>query len=62
MAEKTDAQRRAQKTYMSKFCEVKVRMTHEQRDALQEFAKKNGVSVTSFINGLISREVPDFDK
>lgn len=50
MAERTEAQKRAQKKYMEKFVEVKVRMTPEKRSKVQEHAKKLGKSTTDFIN------------
>lgn len=53
MADKTDAQRRAQKKYMEKFVEVKVRMTPEKRSQIQDHAKKLGKSTTEFINRAI---------
>ena len=53
MADKTDAQKRAQKKYMEKFVEVKVRMTPEKRSQIQDQAKKLGKSTTEFINRAI---------
>lgn len=53
MADKTDAQKRAQKKYMEKFVEVKVRMTSEKRSQIQDHAKKLGKSTTEFINRAI---------
>lgn len=53
MADKTDAQKRAQKKYMEKFVEVKVRMTPEKRSQIQDHAKKLGKSTTEFINRAI---------
>ncbi len=50
---KTDAQKRAQKAYMSKFVEVKVRMTPERRTAVQAHARAQGESTTAFINRAI---------
>ena len=50
---KTDAQERAQKAYMSKFVEVKVRMTPERRTAVQAHARAQGESTTAFINRAI---------
>ena len=53
MADKTDAQKRAQKKYLEKFVEVKVRMTPEKRSQIQDHAKKLGKSTTEFINRAI---------
>lgn len=53
MAEKTDAQKRAQKKYMENFCEVKVRMTPEKRTIIQNHAKACGESTTAFIKRAI---------
>lgn len=50
---KTDAQKRAQKAYMSKFVEVKVRMTPERRVDVQKHAAAQGESTTTFINRAI---------
>ena len=36
MAEKTEAQKRAQKAYMEKFVRIEVRMTPEQRSIVQD--------------------------
>ncbi len=57
MPEKTDAQKRAQKKYMSNFVEVKVRMTPEKRSLIQEHALKLGESSTGFINRAIDQQM-----
>lgn len=49
----TDARKEANKRYMEKFCEVKVRMTTERRAAVQEHAASMGESATTFINRAI---------
>ena len=49
----TEARARANKKYMEKFCEVKVRMTPERRSMIQEYAKAQGESTTEFINRCI---------
>ena len=54
MAEKTDAQKRAQKTYMEKFVRVEIRMDATQRAALQAHAEAHSESVNGFINRAIS--------
>ena len=53
MAEKTEAQKRAQKAYMEKFVRVEVRMTQERRAELQAHAEACRVSVNGFINRAI---------
>ena len=57
MAEKTQAQKRAQKTYMEKFARVEIRMPPQQRDALQAHAAARGESVNGFINRAIDHEM-----
>ena len=49
----TDARKEANKRYMEKFCEVKVRMTTERRAEVQEHAANMGESTTAFINRAI---------
>lgn len=53
MAEKTEAQKRAQKAYMSRFVRVEVRMTPERRAEVQAHAQAQGESTTAFINRAI---------
>ena len=55
MPEKTEAQKRAQKKYMSSFVEIKVRMTPEKRSIIQDHARAMGESVTVFINRSIDQ-------
>lgn len=50
MAEKTDAQKRAQKTYMEKFMVARVRMTKEHYAEVQAHAAAQGESVSGFVN------------
>lgn len=54
MAEKTAAQKRAQKAYMEKFAVARVRMKHEQYEQVQIHAASRGESVNSFINRAIA--------
>lgn len=61
MAEKTDAQKRAQKKYMEKFVEIKVRMTKDKRTLVQSHAQAQGESATAFINRAID-EAMERDK
>ena len=57
MSEKTEAQKRAQKKYMSNFVEIKVRVTPEKRTAIQEHARTMGESATTFINRAIDNQM-----
>lgn len=54
---KTDAQKRAQKAYMSQFVRVEIRMTPERRTAVQEHAAAQGESATAFINRAIDNQM-----
>lgn len=54
MAEKTEAQKRAQKAYMEKFVRVEFRTTSEKRSIIQAHAEARGESVNGFINRAIS--------
>ena len=54
MAEKTEAQKRAQKAYMEKFVRVEFRTTSEKRSIIQAHAEAHGESVNGFINRAIS--------
>lgn len=49
----TAARARANKKYMEKFVEVKVRMTPEKRAVVQNHAQAMGESATVFINRAI---------
>lgn len=53
MAETSEAQKRAQRKYMERFVEIKVRMTPDKRGAVQDHARKMGESTTEFINRAI---------
>lgn len=57
MAEKTDAQKRAQKAYMEKFVRVEIRMSAEQRAAIQAHAVSQGQSVNAYINTAIDEKM-----
>lgn len=50
----TEARARANRKYMEKYVEVKVRMTPEQRSTVQAHAQKMGESATVFINRAIN--------
>ena len=53
----TEARARANRKYMEKFVEVKVRMTPDQRAAVQEHAARMGQSATEFINRAIDNQM-----
>jgi len=57
MAEKTDAQKRAQKAYMEKFVRVEIRMSAEQRAAIQAHAVSQGQSINAYINTAIDEKM-----
>lgn len=57
MPEKTEAQKRAQKKYMSSFVEIKVRVTPEKRTTIQEHAQAMGESATTFINRAVDSQM-----
>lgn len=50
----TEARARANKKYMEKFVEVKVRMTPDKRSSVQAHAAGMGESTTEFINRAIN--------
>ncbi len=54
MAEKTEAQKRAQKNYMEKFAVARVRMEKERYEAIQTHAQARKESVNGFINRAIN--------
>ena len=59
MAEKTEAQKRAQKAYMDKFVRVEVRMSPEKYESVKEHAKLlDKGSVAAFINRAIDETIP----
>ncbi|WP_458398197.1 hypothetical protein [Anaerotignum sp.] len=51
----TQSRAEANKRYMEKFVEIKVRMTPEKRSLVQEHAAKMGESATAFINRAIDQ-------
>ena len=61
MAEKTEAQKKAQQKYMEKFAVARVRMDRAKYDAVQAHAEAQGESVNGFINRAIDETVC-FDK
>lgn len=57
MPKKTDAQRRAQKSYMDKFSRLEIRLTPEKRQLVQEHAEQHGESINSFVNRAIDEAI-----
>ena len=53
MAEISEAQKRAQRKYMEKYVEIKVRMTPDKRSIVQDHARGRGESATELINRAI---------
>ena len=53
MPEKTDAQKKAQKNYMSKFSRLQVRVDPEKQKRVQAHAESRGESVNAFVNRAI---------
>ena len=53
MAEKTEAQKKAQQKYMEKFAVARVRMDRAKYDDVQAHAEAQGESVNGFINRAI---------
>lgn len=53
MAEKTEAQKKAQKNYMSKFSRLQIRVDREKQEAIQVHAASHGESVNAFVNRAI---------
>lgn len=53
----TDAQARANKKYLDKLAEIKVRMTPEKREIIQAHAQARGESVNAFINRAIDNQM-----
>ncbi len=53
-ANRSEAQIKAHKKYMEKYCEIKVRMTTEEREKVQKHAQSLGMSATAFIKKAIS--------
>lgn len=54
---KTKAQIEAQKRYMEKYCEIKVRVTVDEREEIKSHAETMGESTTKFINRAIHETI-----
>lgn len=57
LAEKTEAQKKAQQKYMDKFAVARVRMERDKYEKVQEHAERKGESVNSFINRAINETI-----
>lgn len=57
MAEKTDAQKKAQQKYMEKFAVARVRMPWRKYGAVQDHAARKNESVSGFINRAIDETI-----
>ena len=57
MAEKTEAQKRAQKAYMEKFVRVQVRLEPDRYEGVKAHAEAHGQSVNGFINEAIDEKM-----
>lgn len=53
----TEARARANKKYMEKYVEVKIRMEAEERDKIKAYAESKGESVNSYIKRLIEEDM-----
>lgn len=49
MSPRTDALKKAQKAYISKFSRIEIRVTKEEQDEIQAHARTRDESVTGFI-------------
>ena len=56
----TDARRECNRRYREKYVEIRVRMLPEEREELKERAAGLGVSVNTYILGLIQADMPEF--
>ena len=57
MAEKTEAQKEAQKKYMERFSRVELRMDPEKKKLTQNHVARRGESVNSFVSRAISEQI-----
>ena len=53
----SEAQRKATKKYLSKFTELKLRLTAEEHSALKEHTSKTGESIASFLRRAIKETI-----
>ncbi len=52
-AEKTEAQKRAQRKYMGSVATIQIRMSPDRRDEVKALAESRGESVNALLNRLI---------
>ena len=57
MPEKSEAQKRAQKSYMEKFARVELRLDPDQRDQVKACAAAAGLSVNAWISQAIEEKL-----
>ena len=57
MAEKTEAQKRAQRAYMKNRATIQLVMTAERRELIKDSAAAVGESVSSYINAAIDQRM-----
>ena len=57
MPQKTEAQKKAQKTYMEKFVRVEIRMEPTHRDTIKALADAQGKSLNTFNNEAIDEKM-----
>ena len=57
IAPKTDAQKNAQKAYMSKFVRVEIRMDADKKETVESHAEARGESVNAFVNRAIDETI-----
>lgn len=63
MSEKTEAQKRAQRKYMERFKEMRVRVSPERLEEIKNYAGTLGMSVSTFVNLSIDEKIArDFGK
>lgn len=62
MPEKTEAQKRAQKTYMGKFARVEIRVDPEKQKRIQEHAAARNESVNAFVNRAVDETMERDDE
>ena len=57
MAEKTEAQKKAQQKYMEKYAVARVRIENEEYEVIKAHAAARGESVNGFINRAITNQI-----
>lgn len=57
MAEKTEAQKRAQQKYMKSVATIQIRMSADHRDQIKAHAESRGESVNAFINRAVDEAI-----